>query len=241
VGNAPKSAALIFSYESDWVTKVQPQGQGFSALRLAFEFYTALRTLGMNVDIIAPDAPLDGYAIIAVPCLPILPAGFVDRLKAFDGPVVIGPRTGSKTRDFAIPGQLPPGDLQNILPLKIVRVESLRPGSVNEGEGFIVRHWLEDVETALPATHRIDYGRGVVFAADKRRYVACWPDQALLTAVLTSLLPGTQRIPETLRLRKTDDLCFAFNYGTTSLTLAPHDFVLGGSDLPPAGVAVWRI
>jgi beta-galactosidase len=241
IGAAPESAALIFSYESDWVTKVQPQGHGFSALRLAFEFYTALRSLGLNVDIIAPDAPLDGYSIAVVPCLPILPDGLTDRLKAFDGPVVIGPRTGSKTQNFAIPDQLPPGDIQSILPLKVVRVESLRSGLESKGPGFTVRHWLEHVETALPASHSLDDGRGVVFASGKRRYVACWPDQALLTDVLTSLMPGTHRIPDSLRLRHTDGLCFAFNYGTEALTLAPQDFLLGGTDLPPAGVAVWRI
>ncbi len=241
VGAAPKTAAIIFSYESDWVTKVQPQGKGFSALRLAFEFYTALRALGQNVDIIAPDAPLDGYDLIAVPCLPIVPAGLVARLKAFEGAVVIGPRTGSKTRDFSIPEALPPGPLQALLPLKVVRVESLRPGLASTGNGFTVNHWLEHVETTLPATHSLKDGRGVVFAEEKRRYVACWPDQALLRDVLTPLLPDAQPLPETLRIRRTADRCFAFNYGTEPITLAPQAFLLGGERLPPAGVAVWRI
>ena len=40
---ALKSVALLFDYQSDWVTDIQPQGMGFSALRAAFEARTSLK------------------------------------------------------------------------------------------------------------------------------------------------------------------------------------------------------
>ena len=45
------------------------------------------------------------------------------------GIIVFGPRTGSKTDAFQIPVTLPPGaNLQTVLPIKVVRAESRRPG-----------------------------------------------------------------------------------------------------------------
>lgn len=44
------------------------------------------------------------------------------------GVLVLGPRTGSKTRSFSIPATLPPGpELQELLPIKVARVEARRP------------------------------------------------------------------------------------------------------------------
>jgi beta-galactosidase len=251
LGVPPKSVALVFSYDSDWVTTIQPQGQGFSALRLCFEFYTALRLLGLDVDIVSPEAALDGYAMIVVPCLPILPDGFVDRLAALTCPVLIGPRSGSKTADFQIPPLLPPGDLQSLVPLKVVRVESLRPGLVGQGEGFTISRWLEYIESEVPAEDRLMSGRGTTFKSGTVRYLAAWPDPALLSQVLARMTGeaalATHSLPETLRLRRAGDYVFAFNYGSAPLNLSDtfpdlgqFSFVLGDQRLPAAGVAAWR-
>ena len=131
-----KNAALIFSYDSDWITTIQPKGAGLSALWAAFDAYCALRQLGLNVDILPPDAPLEGYAMCVVPCLPVVPDELLANLDAFEGPVLIGPQSGSRTADFAIPDGLPPGP---IFPAKVVRVESLRSGLVHPGQGRAAR------------------------------------------------------------------------------------------------------
>src|SRR5215475_11738620 len=86
-----------------------------------------MRRLGFNIDVVSQTAKLDGYKLVVIPTLPILQPGFVEALKAFAGPILAGPRTGSKTADFQIPANLPPGLLQELLPLRVVRVESLAP------------------------------------------------------------------------------------------------------------------
>jgi beta-galactosidase len=245
IGPPPRSVALLFDYQSQWVTEVQPQGQGFSALRLAFETYSALRCLSLDVDIISPDAPLDGYAIIVIPCLPIVPDGLVERLARFEGPVLIGPRTGSKTKDFAIPATLPPGVLRSIVPLTVTRVESLRPGTTAAGEGFTVAHWLEHIETDLKPEQRLLDGRGIVWKAGHVRYVSGWPDHALLGGILVRMTDeaglDTLGLPAGLRVRQAGTLSFAFNYSTEAIDLpnAPQGFIVGGATLPPAGCAIW--
>ena len=246
VGAPPTSVALIFGYEGDWVTSVQPQGKGFSALRLAFDYYSALRKLGLDVDIVSPSAALDGYQMVVVPCLPIMSDGLVDRLAAFAGAVIIGARTGSKTADFAIPHALPPGSLQRLIPIKVTRVESLRAGLELAGEGFTIRHWFEHVEgdVEVEVEHRLEDGRGVVFRQGRVRYVAAWPDASLLQTLFEAAAGeaklSTARLPEGLRTRRAGDLRFAFNYGTASIEIESQDYLIGTAALAPAGVSVWR-
>ncbi len=246
-GPPPKSVALIFDYQSNWVTDVMPQGRGFSALRLAFEFYTALRALGLDVDIVAPDAPLDGYHMVVVPCLPILPVGFVARLSAFAGPILVGPRTGSKTADFAIPDTLPPGDLQALLPIKVTRVESLRDGSILTGHGFAISHWIEHIESAIAPEEVMLSGKGVVWHHGNARYLAGWPDSALLDLLIKRMAAEagleTLDLPTGIRVRRAGNLSFAFNYANSQsrLPVDPKtEFVLGGPELDAADVAVWH-
>ncbi len=247
VGDPVKEVALIFDYQSDWVTDIQPQGKGFSALRQAFEYYSALRQCGMNVDIVPPSRSLEGYAMAVVPCMPIMPDGFVEQLADFSGPILIGPRSGSKTSDFSIPANLPPGPLQAVLPLKIVRVESLRPGLVETAGEASSAHWLEHVDSVLTPLHSTDSGKGILFAHGQLHYCAACPDQALLKTIIEELAAkaGLKALllPDGVRLRRNGALLFAFNYGPDLARLkfeSDVDFILGSADLAPAGVAVWR-
>ena len=247
VGISPKTVALVFDYQSDWVTDIQPQGRGFSALRQAFEMYTALREQGLDIDIVSPATALDGYQMVIIPCQPILPPGLVERLAEFPGPVLIGTRSGSKTNDFGIPPELPPGDLQSLIPLKVVRVESLRDGCHESGADFTVSRWLEHVETSLQPEEKLADGRGVVFAPKKVRYLAAWPDRVLLTRLVRRLAAeaglATTHLPEGVRLRRAGDLAFAFNYAAAPRPLPSNmggELIIGETELAPAGVAVWR-
>ncbi len=247
-GAPPKSVALIFSYAADWVTDIQPQGAGFSALRQCFEAYTALRRLALDVDIVAPDADLSGYALVIIPCLPMVPPALLDQLKSINCPILIGPRTGSKTADFKIPPQLPPGDLQELLPMKITRVESLRPDlTISTSKGDVHR-WFEHIDTKLPVEIASNAGDPIYVRAGNIRYLTGWPDEALFATVLGSAAKDadiqTMALPEKLRIRRSGNYIYAFNYGTTSLALSHYmpnanQYLLGSDVVPASGVAVW--
>lgn len=252
VGVPQKSVALIYAYDSDWITDTQPQGKGFSALRIAFEYYSALRKLGLDVDIIPPNASLDGYQMVVVPCLPIVSEGLAKHLTAFTGPVLIGARTGSKTAEFAIPEGLPPGVLQQWLGVKVTRVESLRNGCVLSGPDFSVSHWFEHIESANPPLLSLDNGKGVWFSNnDQAHYIACWPSTDLLRYVLEAVTNSagikTTPLPDDIRIRRTEKYCFAFNYGAAAAFFDPnadgetaYTPVVGAKHLEAAGLSVWK-
>ena len=244
------SAALIFSYEAAWLFDTQPQGESFNYMELVFGWYSALRRLGLDIDIVGPDADLSAYPLVVAPSLPILDGALVERLKALDCPVLLGPRSGSKTTNFSIPSALAPGALQELIPLRVLRVESLRPGIVVEVDGGTVERWVETVETALVPERTASDGDGILFRHDQLRYLAGWADAELLDRIMGNMAReaglATVEVPRDVRVRRHGALHFAFNYGSEPVTLG-NDVITGGADilvggraLGPAGVAVWR-
>ena len=126
-GEAPQrgDVALVFDYESSWAINIQPQSSEFVYIAEVFRFYRAVRQLGLDVDVVSQRGDLAGYRLILVPPLPIVRPEFLDALRRSSGLVLFGPRLGSKTANFRIPENLPPGPLQELLPLRVLRVDSL--------------------------------------------------------------------------------------------------------------------
>ncbi len=248
---AKARVALVFSYEADWITTIQPQGQGFRWLKLAFETYSALRSLGLEVDMAAPGADLADYALVVAPSQLHASEAFVAALEASSTVVLLGPRSGSKTHDLQIPSDLPPGPLQRLIPLQITRVESLSPnialGVALDGHRYTAHHWREQVRTDLKPVATFEDGGGAWYQMGRINYLTCWPDASLLTRILTDLASKAgldpAPMPEGVRLSRRGEVVFAINYAPEPREApAPHDahFVLGERTLPPAGVAAWR-
>ncbi len=249
--NEPGDLALVFDYEAAWVTDIQPQGADFVYFDLVYRWYTALRRLGLNVDVVPPGTALNGYRAVFVPTLPILRETAVAAFETYTGPILFGPRSGSKTATFQIPDELPPGPLARLLPLRVNRVESLRPGlerGVRLGNRlYPARRWVEHLETDLAAAATYADGSPALVAKGDRFYLGFWPDRTCLNAIV-DLVAGragldTERVTEGLRIRRRGNLCFCFNYGPDDVdapVLAGAEFVLGGSHIPPFDLAVWR-
>jgi beta-galactosidase len=245
VGAAPRQVALVFAYDADWITDIQPQGAGLSALWAAFDCYSALRRMGLSIDIVPPTTSLEGYALVVLPCLPVVPPALVEQLRTFPGQVVIGPRSGSRDVDFAIPPELPPGPLQALFPGKVVRVESLPPGLVHPGQGWEISHWREDLESSSQVELSADDGTPALFKHGNLRYLTAWPEPDLAREVLGRAAEDAglilHALPEGLRLRRAGQRIYAFNYAAQPAKLpdtVTGTLRLGGRHLPPAGVAV---
>ena len=222
---AQAPAALVFSYEAAWVIGIQPQGASFRYLELVFEWYSALRARGLDVDIVAPDADLAGYQMVLIPTLPIIPEGFTAKVAALTCPVLLGPRSGSKTASFAIPEDLAPGDCKSLIALTVTRVESLRDGVSEPGDGWSVTRWREDVRSRFPSEFADAAGRGVVYASGHIRYCAIWPDAALLRLLIARMAGEAgiplNDLPEGIRVRRSASHSFTFNYASEPV-FVPH-------------------
>ncbi|MEO1551130.1 MAG: beta-galactosidase, partial [Pseudomonadota bacterium] len=101
--------ALVFDYQACWGTAIQPQGRDFDQFALVFAWYRALRSLGLGVDILAPDqAPLARHRLILAPGCLWWRDGQREAYAASGAQVLVGPRAGAKTQDFALPQTLAP-------------------------------------------------------------------------------------------------------------------------------------
>ncbi len=231
---------LLFDYQSAWGWHIQPQGKSFDYFRLVFDFYRALRKLGLSIDILSPDdSNLGDYKLVLMPGLMSLSEGLKKAMAAFGGTILAGPRTGSKTGAKVGAMQIPPGLPPDIpgLDCTVEYVESLRTGAevpLADGGAFI--HWAESVEASLAPLEVTDDGKPALLGKDNVFYLAGWPDQKALARILKNLCAlekiPTLDLPDHIRVRDSGPVRFFFNYGAEPATF-------DGMELPPAGVE-WR-
>jgi beta-galactosidase len=246
--SAPADVAIVYDYEAHWVAAIQPHGADFRYPELAFRWYEAVRGLGLNVDFAPPGASLDKYRLVLAPSLPIVSAPAKEAFAAATGIVIFGPRSGSKTRQFSVPEELPPGPLQRLLRLRVIEVSSLRPGAKIEIHGAVSGHaerWRELVETSAETLATFADGAPALVANGNFFYLAGWPDADALAAVMRLVCRkaglSTIELPAAVRLRRRGDFTFAFNYGETSW-LAPFggEPLVGDAYVAPRSFSVWR-
>lgn len=245
--------ALLFDYRTVWTSAIQPNGAGQSHLAHAQSWFSALRQVGLDVDIVQPGASLGGYKLIVVPSLSFLTEATIAALRSSTGFLVVGPRTGSKDGTFAIPADLPPGPFQGLLDLKVTQVSSLRPGAGSGVTGESIQgrvtEWREDIETRLPViAHYDDDGAPAIVGTKRIWYIGCHGDKAFTSTVMRSAAQQAGlrlvNIPETVRLRRRDKLTFAFNYGSDSWTAEVPPgarFLIGSRQVGPYDLAIWEV
>ena len=245
IGETSRDVALIFAYDAEWITQIQPQGEGLSALWAVFDCYSALRRLGVNVDVVSPGSDISAYAMVVVPCLPIVSQALARALEQFQGQIVIGPRTGSRDADFCMPDNLAPGLLSDLLGLTVTRSESLAPGLEHEGTGWAIARWLDHVEGNAELELAANDGAVACWRNGNARYLATWPQGAVLDEVISRACSDAgiamAALPEGLRIRRTGKYLFAFNYSAANTRLpdaVSGELVIGDRNVPPAGVAV---
>lgn len=122
--------------------------------RLLSNWHSAIRRLGLDVDVVGPYNDLSKYKLVVAPTVPMIGSEVEKQLQKFNGSLIVGPRTASKESTLSIAAGLPPaaGALRERIPMKVVRVESLpTSGSdqvVNQvdGSSYNVTAWSEWLE-----------------------------------------------------------------------------------------------
>lgn len=228
--------ALVFDYESCWAWEVQPQGEHFDGFALAFEFYRALRRLGVNIDVVSPQADLHGYKLVLVPGLFTWPQSLIRAFATAQCRFIVGPRSGAKTPDFQIPITLPPAIAQ--LACKVTHVESLAQGHEREWRGGgTAQYWLEHCEVGegVETLESLVDGTPTLFKQGNLYYLAAWPDATVLGKLfkqqLRELEIATRELPEGVRQRVARQHEFTFNYNPFTVEVAGRSLAPGSVDI----------
>ncbi|WP_415921160.1 beta-galactosidase [Tateyamaria sp. SN6-1] len=229
---AQAPVALIFDYAADAAWAVQPHGAGLSYFGLVFDWYRALRKLGLSVDILPPSTrEFDGYALVLAPGMMHMPDDLKTALNTADGQVIIGPRTGARDADFNIPTPLPPAWPGS--DLTVSRVQSMRPDMpITLARVGTIHSYFEQIESGGPVLMETTDGAPVAASCGARvTYMAAWGDDAAHMALIRALVPDLPVfvMPEGVRRRETGTEVFWFNYGAEAAQVE-------GQTLDPAGV-----
>ncbi|MEO5807202.1 beta-galactosidase [Devosia sp.] len=240
--------AIVYDYQSEWAWQIQPQSQGFTHYAHVKAIYAAFRKRGIDIDILPPSTKsFAGYDIVAIPAL----FAWNDDLRAtiaeFDGHLLIGPRSGSKTQNFAIPATLAPDLPANMLDLKVSRVDSTDPRhGVLVKDGGAVHLWRERVDTRAEVVMEDEENFPVLLSQGKLFYLAASGDRALMQRVVDYLIAEANTpilaLPAGVRCRVRDGFRVYFNYSATAATLTKAadetGYVVGDAEIPAAGVTV---
>jgi beta-galactosidase len=244
--------AIVTGAESYWVSDIERQSESYHFSNVQFDYYHALRSIGVGVDFVSMDADLDGYTLLLAPGLPIIDDAFVDRCVKSGATFVFGPRSGAKTQEFGYPKNLPPGPLQRIAPLRVLSVETLRPDCVENlswnGQTYDSLIWREELEAPYcevlaqyddDAPAIVRYGNviysGTLTSTDFL--------QDFFRLLCEELGIGTHEFGTDVRIAQRGSLTFAFNYSGEEQELPLDDkteIVLGTRFIKPHDVTVWR-
>ena len=243
--------ALVFDYESEWAWEVQPQAAGFTHGAHVRDIYCAFRKHGIDIDILSPRTEsFAGYDIVAIPALFAWTDELREAVANFDGHLLIGPRTGSKSKDFSIPARLGPDLSPNLLDAQVTRIDSVPPHvSVPVKGGGSARLWREKVETKGEVIMEDNEGLPVLISQGKIFYLTTSGDRALMQRIADYLIAEVDlpilTLPAGVRARTRGGFRVYVNYSAGPALLNPADdeagYVVGGAEMPAAGVTVARL
>jgi len=128
VSHVDAPVAILFDYDSLWALDAQPHAPDFDYWALQEAFYGAVRSYGVQVDVVPPSADLSGYAAVVAPALHLVTDDLADRLSDYvagGGELLFGPRTGVKDAENKLRPAPQPGPLADLVGADIDQHESL--------------------------------------------------------------------------------------------------------------------
>ncbi len=257
--------ALLHDYESLWAYDVQKHGQNSSYWAQVLHYYTALRELGVDVDIVHPMSDLSAYGLIVAPALQIASSELSMHLEGYvraGAHLLLGCRSGFRQASGAVSyAPRAPGALAELAGVKVKNFDAMRPGLTSRIEGFDqsfqTHTWNESLEVIAEdvqvlATHFDDplYDEAAVTSrsvgAGGVTYNGVW-SEGLLKRLLPHLLGRAgvpnDELPHGVRLTRRGGLTYAQNWtrGGVALELPEQaQILIGYSLLEPYGVTVYR-
>ncbi|MCD0166866.1 beta-galactosidase [Deinococcus sp. 12RED42] len=146
----PARVAVMFDWHNWWALNIDSKPGVLPLLPLLGRWYAALRTLGQNVDFVAPGGDLEGYDVVVLPNLYLMDDATGADLRAFTergGHLIAGYFTGVvDSREHVHLGGYG-GPLRDVLGLWVEEWDVLLPGQTNtvtlNGQTVTVTDWCD--------------------------------------------------------------------------------------------------
>ena len=161
-----------------------------------------------------------------------------------------------KPQSLAYPTNLPPGLLQQLIPIRVLSVETLRADCLESlswnNHIYESGIWREQLDAAhsdqIEVVASYENGEAAIVRNERFTYMATLTNRAFLLDFFQQQCQQadiqTYRFGEDIRISQRGNLMFAFNYSQHQqvLPLDPDtNVVLGSTTIEPHGVTVWKI
>ncbi|MEM5497350.1 beta-galactosidase [Paraglaciecola mesophila] len=234
--------ALLHDYNSLWAYNLQPHNKDLNYWHQFMMFYSALRELGVDVDIIHPEQLADKeYALVVAPALTVVTPEIASYLTqcAKNCPIIFGPRTAFRNDSGRVADKGQFQLIEDLVGIKLANFDSLRPTlsqSVEQTETsteFSAKLWCESYElTGANATHTYLNGpmAGVAAVTNKGNVSVIGAlsgslIKSILKAALGEVGIETFTLPKGMRLSRRGDITLVLNFNL-------HDVEWEGTTYP---------
>lgn len=237
----PARVALLFDWESWWALSFSSgPSKDFDYLRICREWFCALHSLGIPVEIAHPTHDLSRFDLILAPALTMFPDGLADRLRqrVLEGAWLVGTSFTcfvDETDTVFLEGA--PGPLHDVFGVHVEETDAVLPGEANEiigelgtfgAEVLCDRIQLKGAQTL--ATYGRDWYAGEpcftvnLYGEGRGYYLATFPDEDGRRAILGRLcvergiegvLPGVP--PKGVEATRRGDQMYLLNHAGRAL------------------------
>jgi len=121
---------ILLDYSSLWALEMQPHRKDFAYLKHLFVFYQACKALGVEADIISPQADLSRYKILLAPSVFLADENLAKRLSDFaaqGGTLMLGVRSGIKDMHNVVTEEPLPGAFRDLVGARVAKWHALPP------------------------------------------------------------------------------------------------------------------
>jgi len=234
--------ALIVSWENRWAIELESKPTQFDYAAIVADFYRPIWEANLAVDIISPEAPLDGYTVVVAPALYQISQDESTRLKQYvekGGTLVMSYFSGvTDKRDHIWLGGYP-ATLKDVFGLVVEEWQPLLPGEthalIHEGETkssrcsrfceLIHLHGAQPIaryaesifaERAAITTHRFGRGEAIYIGTQPEpQFLQRLFAQVFLERGLKPPLSAVAGIELALRANDQDEFLFVINHQPT--------------------------
>ena len=260
-----RRTAILYNHENTWGMEHNRQTNQWNTLAHISKYYDPLKKFNAPVDFIDERDDFNSYNVLIAPAYQQLDMELVARWREYveqGGNLVLTCRTGHKNRNAQL-WEAPFGEpIFGLIGGKIDFYDHLLPHTPDnvalDGSRYPWVSWGEilvpDAATETWAVYEGDFYAGRTAVTFRKlgkgtvTYVGVDSQDGRMEREVLRKLYGRLNIPlaelpDGLHIEYRDGFGVAVNYSDKTLTLplpAATDYLIGGKDIPTAGVSVWK-
>lgn len=262
---AKKRTAILYGIDNDWEMQFQPQTIQWNTQQHILRYYKPLKSFGASVDIIDESSDFSDFPVLIAPAYELLDYSLIDRWKTYaeqGGHLILTCRTGQKNREAQLWEDKFARPVYDLIGAEFLYFDHLPPNKWAtvkvDGQSYKWNNWGDIVtpkqDTELWGIYDDQFYNGKAAVLHRKTgkgsvtYIGVDSDdgkleEAVLRKVYSEAGIDIMNLPEGVSIEWRDGFYIGLNYSSERQTIpvkSDAKVLIGSSELPPAGVIVWK-